>query len=153
MSEFCSASLTDLNEVATWITSVNQARNWAGARVTYPLNREKLPEQIQWLVAFSFALLSQERVIGFGQIVPKKKSRLHLARLILGPSHRGKGYGRTLATLLLDEALVRNPKLVSLNVFPGNTVAVALYARIGFVRAERGPDDTKSEAYYMVYKP
>lgn len=152
MSELHTASLSDLNAVADWIGSGSQARNWAGPRVAYPLNRKRLPEQIQWWQAFSFCLLRNGQVIGFGQIVPKQAGRLHLARLIVSPSQRGRGYGRILAASLVDQALARSPSVISLNVFPDNTAAVELYRCIGFVCAGHAAENMQSQADYMVYR-
>lgn len=152
MPECRSATLSDLTDLAHWVACPQQARIWAGPGVTYPIDEERLPLQIEWQKAYSFCLSENENMIGFGQIVPKETGRLHLARLIVRPSHRGRGYGRTLAVSLLDEALARGPSVVSLNVFPDNTAAVELYRGIGFVAAERAPGDMMSDALYMVYK-
>lgn len=152
MCEFRSAALSDLSEVAQWVACPAQARIWAGARVTYPIDEERLPQQIQWQEARSFCLSEDERLIGFGQIVPKPAGRLHLARLIVSPTHRGRGYGRSLAISLVEQALAGSPNVISLNVFPDNAAAVELYRRIGFVAAEPESGDTLSQTLYMVYQ-
>ena len=47
--------------------------------------------------------------------------------------HRGKGYGRALLTAAEDAARSRGVSALELNVFGGNTAAIALYARAGYV--------------------
>lgn len=152
MSELSPALLSDLDVVADWIGSERQARYWAGPRVTYPIDRERLPQQVEWSQALSFCLWSEGQTMGFGQILRKPARRLHLARLIVSPAHRGSGYGRALAVSLVDQALARGPGVVSLNVFADNTAAVELYRRIGFVAAEREPDNAQPPMRYMVYR-
>ncbi|WP_006915239.1 GNAT family N-acetyltransferase [Salinisphaera shabanensis] len=152
MSEFSTASKSDLSEVANWISSPKQTREWAGPRVSYPIDKGKLPQQVEWSHAWSFCLANEEELVGFGQVVPKAEARLHLARLIVKPSFRGKGYGVELANSILSYALDQNPKTISLNVFRENKPAIELYKRLGFIAAEREPGDSKSDAQYMVYK-
>ena len=85
-------------------------------------------------------------------LYPNRKSRLHFARLIVKPAHRGHGYGLELAYWLLRWALGRQPETISLNVFRENEAAIALYRRLGFVEASPAASDPRSEALHMRYK-
>lgn len=144
--------MRDLREAAHWVDSSTQARDWAGPRITYPIDEHALPQQVEWSEAWSLRLSDDQALMGFGQIVPKPTSRLHLARLIVKPSCRGRGYGRELARALLAQALAQGPATVSLNVFPGNRPALELYRQLGFIAVERAAGDATPDAQYMVYR-
>ncbi|MCK0715933.1 GNAT family N-acetyltransferase [Chromohalobacter sarecensis] len=152
MPQIETAQVADLATVGKWCVSEEQVRNWAGSRVSFPIESTKLPEQIEWRDAFSFRLVSGEVLAGFGQIIPKPGDRLHLARIIVGPRYRGEGYGRKLTQALVDEAISRRPKAISLNVFATNVAAFQLYKSLGFSQASREPGDAPSKAQYMVYE-
>ena len=149
MSELVSASIPDLATVASWIHSAELCHQWAGVRVRFPIQVGLLATEIEFRIADSWCLAENEQVVAFGQIIPKAESRLHLARLIVSPMYRGRGLGRALAGQLLERALARSPERVSLNVFPDNVAAVALYRSLGFRRIERPASELESTSHYM----
>ncbi|WP_353178931.1 hypothetical protein [Salinisphaera sp. T5B8] len=73
MSTLRSAGQADLDEVIPWIGSAQQCRHWAGPRVSYPIDKTKLAEQIEWAHAYPFCLADTQELIGFGQLVPKSE--------------------------------------------------------------------------------
>ena len=101
--------------------------------------------------ADAFCLVGTQELLGFGQVMPKPRNRLHFARLIVSPSHRGQGYGFELVNALLRRALARQPKSVSLNVFRDNAAAIAVYSRLGFSEASPVPGYPRSAALHMRY--
>lgn len=149
MSELRAASLLDLSVVAGWIRSAELCRQWAGERVAFPIQNDRLPHEIEFEKAESWCLLEGGTILGFGQIVPKSASRQHLARLVIEPESRGQGLGRVLAEHLLELALAKSPSCVSLNVSANNPAAVALYRSLGFRPAERPEGELESTSEYM----
>ena len=135
------ATLADVREVASWITSRRECELWAGPRLPFPLEVSQLPARIDFGQAQTFALASPDRLIAFGQIVPKALRRAHLARIIVAPDVRGRGHGRQLVALLVEEARRREHQRVSLNVDRDNTTAIAVYSKAGFLEAERPADE------------
>ncbi len=135
------ATLADLETVASWLTSVEACELWAGWRVSYPVRLSTLPEAIAFAESDALAVTDQGELLAFGQLVLKEARRGHLARLIVAPPLRGRGYGEELVRALLDRARVLSCERVSLNVAESNAPALALYAKLGFCDAGRPSDE------------
>jgi hypothetical protein len=76
---------------------------------------------------------SSASLLGFGQYLIRKPGAVHLARLIISPALRGKGFGRLLCQLLVARALqATGANEVTLAVFRDNDVALSLYSSLGF---------------------
>lgn len=135
------ATLRDVQVVASWIGSARECELWAGPRLPFPLDVTTLPARIDFGEARTFALSSADRLVAFGQIVPKALGRAHLARIIVAPQARRLGHGERLIRLLVAEARRLLHLCVSLNVDRDNAAAIALYSKIGFHEAERPADE------------
>ncbi len=133
------AIAADLALVAAWPRSAEECRRWAGPRVRFPVQAGALAGEIDFRPSNAFVLVDQGLVVGFGQIFVKR-TRAHLARIIVAPDQRGRAYGTRLVEALLERAQASALTTASLNVDPANTAAIALYARLGFRPACR-PDD------------
>jgi ribosomal protein S18 acetylase RimI-like enzyme len=133
------ATLLDLDVVASWISGAQECERWAGWRVSFPIDREALPRAIEMTSDNAFTVVDREQLIAFGQLISKPNRRGHLARLIVSPAHRGRGYGELLVRALLDEARARFCDRASLNVDAANIPAVRLYTRMGFEDAPPPP--------------
>ena len=126
------ATSTDLKVVRSWITTARDCELWAGWRVRFPIELESLQAAISFTETNTFSLVDGDHLIAFGQLVQKDTNRGHLARLIVAPSFRGKGYGEALVRALLEEARAASYGPVSLNVDRSNLAAIALYSKLGF---------------------
>ena len=135
------ATLGDLDAVASWIASARECELWAGPRLPFPLDVTTLPARIDFDAARTFAMSSADRLVAFGQIVPKALRRAHLARIIVAPEARGHGHGERLIRLLIEEASRLLHLRVSLNVDRENAPAIALYSKVGFHEARRPADE------------
>ena len=60
------AMLSDLTEVASWITSARDCEFWAGGRVRFPVNSASLPEEIGFREANALSLFDEGRLIALG---------------------------------------------------------------------------------------
>jgi GNAT superfamily N-acetyltransferase len=149
MAEIRPAKISDLEIVVSWVRSDVDSILWAGPRVSYPIDLASLPKAIEWKSSDAWTLESGGGVVAFGQLLPKPNRRVHLARLIAAPRHRGRGLGRLIATHLLKTALSRHPSAISLYVAPENFPAVELYLSLGFAETARPVDDISAEILYM----
>ena len=149
------STIDDLYIIITWIPDKESCGLWAGPYVKFPCSADLLKEDIRFSGNNSFSLISNtEELIGFGQIF-EKNNRLHLARIIVAPEYRGKGFGRRLCQCLIQEGLKRfGRKEFSLNVYTGNKNAYNLYQNLGFY-PDHAPKNFPSDHdnIYMVMNP
>lgn len=144
------ATPRDLQTVASWITNQRDCELWAGWRVSYPIDAQSLPAAIEFAQGNAFSLVRDAELAAFGQLLRKNGTRGHVARLIVNPALRGRGYGEALVRTLLDEARRTSLQRVSLNVEVANIAAVSLYAKIGFIQTKRPPDEVAAaDSRYM----
>lgn len=147
---FREATSADVGQVASWVRSRRECGQWAGSRFEYPLDLDALPAQLHLDTTQSVCLFDGHDLVAFGQLLAADRERLHLMRLIVNPSARGKGFGRSLVGELLRRAHDGGYARVSLNVDRGNPVAIALYESVGFQRAERpAPGHVSTKSWYM----
>ena len=135
------ATLEELAEVASWVSSVRECVLWAGPHVRFPIAVDALAESIDFGTHGGYVHAEGDSLIAFGQIVSKSARRAHLARLIVGPGCRGRGFGARLVKALLDRARASAHVRASLNVSPANAVAIHVYEKLGFVDAPRPVDE------------
>jgi ribosomal-protein-alanine N-acetyltransferase len=140
----------DLEAVASWIGSQRECALWAGPTVPFPLEPVGLPDQIQMAGATNLAFDDTLGLAAFGQALSKPCGRAHLARVIVRPDLRGQGIGRALVEALLCRAAEAGLTVATLNVHRDNAGAAALYASLGFARAERPSGESPShDTWYM----
>jgi ribosomal protein S18 acetylase RimI-like enzyme len=145
------ATLLDLEHVASWVTSARDCELWAGWRVSFPVDVSSLPNVLEFATSKAFSLFNEtNELVAFGQLVPKNAGRGHLARLIVKPPLRGKGYGKAVVRGLIERAREDGFECISLNVDAANAAAVSLYLKVGFVDAVRPVDEPNAPgARYM----
>ena len=80
-------------------------------------------------------------------MLAKDNDYLHLARIIVDPSKRRMGYGRSLCNELLNIAKQKGYNKISLNVYRDNSKAFTLYENIGFREIS---DKSSNENCYMI---
>jgi len=126
------ATIEDLNEVIGWIGSPEEAKSWGGPRVRYPLAVIALQTDIHFNQAFSMAAHDQGRLVGFGQVIEVSATAAHLARIIVNPRLRRRGFGRRLMEGLLTFSRQQGFRRITLNVYRNNVPALTLYRALGF---------------------
>jgi len=123
-----------------WITSHEVHVCWTGPTIPYPLTHAVLKETLDesraqpslrrcWMAQDSIGQL-----IGHLELVLDWENQVsRLARVIVAPDHRGKGYASPMVEQALEHAFVQDGmKRVELNVYPQNSAAVNTYRRLGF---------------------
>jgi ribosomal protein S18 acetylase RimI-like enzyme len=129
---------------APWITTAQECELWAGGRVAFPIDWDALPSAVEFAPANAFSRVESSAFVAFGQRISKTQGRGHLARLIVNPMRRGRGYGAALVRALLEQARRASFERVSLNVSASNAPAVSLYVKLGFADAVRPPDEPQT---------
>ena len=146
----------DLTTVISWVDDKEACKLWAGPLVRFPLTLEGLKQDIEYSTQNTYAMIGDAgELSGLGQLQEKENSRIHMARIILSPVQRGKGFGSLLCRLLMDEGIKRLGEVYfSLNVYTNNTAAVKLYQKLGF-KPKSAPTDAiaDDEIVHMVLKP
>lgn len=132
---FRSADPLDLTAVISWVADADDCLAWAGPMVSFPLFERQLKAQIDYTAQNSFSAVEDERVVAFGQLLRKAEHHFHLARLIVAPQVRGRGYGGRLCRYLIERARYHKCEVLSLNVYRNNQKALSLYRKIGFEAA------------------
>ena len=78
-----------------------------------------------------------DALIGYGELwLDAQEKEVELARIIIAPGVRGKGYGRILVQLLLPEAVKAGYPDIFMRVHPDNGIALRCYQRAGFVAVD-----------------
>jgi ribosomal protein S18 acetylase RimI-like enzyme len=150
------ATNEDLNTLIPWIKDKEACRLWAGPLVRFPLTLQSLKKDIEFSEENTFGMVNDVgELLGLGQLLQKENDRIHMARVIVSPLQRAKGFGELLCRLLIDEGIKQFAKVYfTLNVYSGNTTAVKLYQKLGF-KPQPAPSDSTpdKDIVYMVLKP
>jgi RimJ/RimL family protein N-acetyltransferase len=137
--------------VSAWIRTTEEAEAWASltdSAVTPELFARWHAEDD----VHPFLLYENEVPVGYGELWSDDAAReVELGRLVVAPDERGRGLGTELATMLCAEARRRFPYDVWLRVVPENTVAIAAYARAGFVRASAADEEAFNRDQPRIY--
>jgi RimJ/RimL family protein N-acetyltransferase len=135
------------SQVSSWASSADEVWAWCSRRDA-PVPAEEI---VRWSSAAdveAYTLGQGDEIIAYGELwLDDEEMEVELARLIVAPAHRGRGFGRELVTALTDLAHRRQP-LAVLRVHPHNTAARRCYAAAGFERVS--PVD---EAEWNAHEP
>lgn len=151
--QFRRATTSDIETVITWIPDAQACLVWAGPRVAFPLSLAQLCEAIEFDQTRTYALSDENCLLALGQIRLFDKitgrSRGHLSRIIVNPSHRRQGIGQTFVERLITEARRLHCQPITLHVVVDNSEAIRLYERVGFVTPAIQPIDLRPGIAYM----
>jgi ribosomal protein S18 acetylase RimI-like enzyme len=120
-------------EVLRWITSLEEARQWGGPGIPWPLEVSLFSAWHADPEIQSYVLCEEDTLIGYGEVwVDSEEKEVELARLLVKPDRRGQGVGKELLNQLLEQAAPSGYPTAFLRVFPNNHIALACYQRAGF---------------------
>jgi ribosomal-protein-alanine N-acetyltransferase len=143
----------DLMEIMSWIPDKASCRLWGGPMIRFPFTLESLKKDMQYQEDNTFSLVNAEgTLLGLGQLLEKPDKRIHLARIIVSPDHRGQGIGLNLCRSLMEAGKKRHGESeFSLNVYVENSTAKNLYIKLGFKDHEPPSEFTEdASVVYMV---
>ena len=134
------------------IAAVPDARfllQWAGPKYTYPLNAAQLRKTLATTLGetpsskvYKAVLPGAPEPVGHVQLrdIDPESGTCVLGRVLIFRDHRGRGLGKAMVALALDEAFAGlGLSRVSLRVVAFNVAAIATYERLGFIRSLPGP--------------
>jgi RimJ/RimL family protein N-acetyltransferase len=142
---------SDFEPLISWVPTPHALSRWCGAFFSHPLNEHQLRRYLdsQPLVRtiFTATTLSGEALghISIAMIWPHLSSRL--SRVLVAPSHRGRGIGRTMvANATAFSFDTHHVDRIDLGVAADNAVAIACYYGQGFSHIGTWPKAIPIEA-------
>lgn len=131
------ATKADIRGLMSWFPDQPSIGIWGGPNFRYPFTPRTFEQDTHWQELDSFCLVDSEGdMLGFGQIY-ERCGRINLARLVVAPESRGKGFGKQLVRMLMDEGKKKFPLTeFSLFVYEHNRPADACYRSLGFEKRE-----------------
>jgi ribosomal-protein-alanine N-acetyltransferase len=121
--------------VLAWVTSDDEARGWASLPAR-PTDDGVFARWHAEAGVLAYVLELDGEPVGYGEVwEDHDEDEAELARLIIDPSRRRRGLGRSLVALLLAEARQLGWWDVWLRVASYNDPALGCYAAAGFTRA------------------
>ncbi|MEJ2629808.1 MAG: GNAT family protein [Acidihalobacter sp.] len=133
----------DYPVIASWIGDAVACARWAGPHVTYPFAAQDLPEVLDMQERRSRVLGSADisQPLGFGQFRTIREGEVHLGRIIVASGYRGRGLGKQMCRLLMQEATAETGvDVFTLRVYRDNPAARAVYMALGFQPFEAESD-------------
>lgn len=133
----------DFAILRTWATTPREVYLFAGSERHWPLGDDVLTE---WLAlpnttAWTAVLdADQATPIGHIELVRTGPTTGRLARVLLDPAKRGKGYGRALTAAAMAASRAAGVSELELNVITGNAPAVGTYRSLGFQELGANPE-------------
>ena len=141
---------TDFPLMRAWAPTSGDVYLFAGSARHWPLTDATMTS---WLTAadataFTAVLDAEPRVrVGHIELVSTGDHSARIARVLLDPARRGRGFGTQLVAAAMDAARATGVRRLALNVIDGNAAAIATYRSLGFV--ERGPHPEHPEMTTM----
>lgn len=133
------AEMADLSTVLKWVPDEKACLMWAGPQVRYPTNMESAWKDMETTEENTFCLVTNKGdVVGLGQGLSRDTNVVHLARIIVDPDKRGRGYGRELCLRLMEVSEKQRPvRRFTLNVYETNKTTISLYRSLGFTEHQQ----------------
>jgi GNAT superfamily N-acetyltransferase len=98
-------------------------------------------------------LLCADRPVAYGELwLSRPEDEVELARLLVAPDARGRGVGRALVSLLVEEARALSVSTAWVRVVPENEPALRCYAAAGFARAPADMEAAFNAAQPRTYR-
>lgn len=86
------------------------------------------------------ALVEGDAVVGFAMYQRRKPGEAYIWRVMIGDAQQGRGLGRRLMELVLDELREAGFRTVLISHRPQNRAAARLFESVGFIEDDFDPD-------------
>ena len=125
-----------LETLQTWFPDLSSAQAWGGPEIRYPFTDVAFIEDIRWQQMPAYSMLGEEKELtGFGQYY-EKQGRCHLARLVVAPTHRSKGFSYQFIHELMRIGMADlGVNECSLFVMSSNKSAISCYTALNFIQS------------------
>jgi len=138
----------DDGELISWFTSAEELRRFAGSSLRWPLDERQLQAVRNGPNLSPFTAYQPpdpDPPLGHIELVRlPEPGAMRFARVALAPGLRGRGLGRELIALAIDQARRWEARHVDLFVFEDNEPALRLYRSFGFRQIGVDPTDSTS---------
>jgi ribosomal protein S18 acetylase RimI-like enzyme len=117
------------------LDAVREIMRQYAASTGVDLSFQNFDQELATLLDFYEVILVarlDENVAGCVALRQIDRDTCEMKRLYVRPSARGHGFGRALATRIIEEARARNYKRMRLDTLPSMRQAMALYESLGF---------------------
>lgn len=95
--------------------------------------------------------IDNKTLIGFGGLKQTENNRVELCNLHLHPHQQGKGLGKHLARVLIQDAEELGYEMVELHVTATQDAAIGLYKSLGFTETKRQTFDVAGKDYDTIF--
>jgi len=131
---FSRFSTDNLQQVLSWIHCEKDQVLWSGNTFSRGLSPQSFLTHLRRRDLFAYELLNQKNEIhAYAEVVIQGIDRATLCRIIVKPSHRGKGLGKFICECLISEIREwQGIEEISLNTLTSNEIAVKCYKNLGF---------------------
>jgi ribosomal protein S18 acetylase RimI-like enzyme len=121
--------------VLSWARTGEEQRRWAS--IAQPDPDESIFDRWHAVAGVhAYELDADDVPIGYGEVwEDPDEGEAELARIIVAPEWRGRGFGRALVSFLARRAKDAGFCDIWVRVVPANATAIATYASAGFERA------------------
>lgn len=143
-----------LGILKNWFPDREKAYEWCGPGLRFPFTDETFSEDIHWKRMPAYSLVNENKeLIGFGQYY-EKAGRCHLARLVISPAYRSRGFGYHFIYRLMNIGMEDlGVDECSLFVIRSNEKALKCYRALKFEKADYPPGHAHfSDIDFMVCK-
>src|ERR671921_1119102 len=124
---------SDAREIARWPGSLEEVRRWAGSDPGWPVDEAVFGRWHADPDVRPYIICDGEEPIGYGEVwVDEPEKEVELARIIVSPDRRGRGVGRRLVRLLLEQAALSGLPDAFVRVVPENAAAIGCFRGAGF---------------------
>ncbi|MFM2589662.1 GNAT family N-acetyltransferase [Vibrio sp. TBV020] len=130
----------DALEVISWFSTEKESQYWGGWMFGWPLSEAEMVSRSE-LPEIEFLVLSDGNDRhGFIELQHISETEIRLCRVAINPEYRGRGFGRALIALSIEEVRKREQfNVVTLAVFAENVTAYNCYKSYGFVTVDKEP--------------
>ncbi len=140
--------INELSNENTFIT-------FQGEQMTLEAEKNFLQSQVEKIKNKTSCMLlafANDQLVGIASVQSKDKIAAHVGILGISISkeYRGKGVGKTLFRVLVEEAQkIKNLKVITLEVFAINTKAINLYESFGFQEYGKLPQGVQYKGEFI----
>lgn len=129
----------DFAMLISWIESERDLIQFAGPIFKFPLTNEQLSEYLADKNRYPFKITykKDDVIIGHCEAYRIDNETIRLSRILIGnKTYRGRGLGRLATYKLINWCMdTFKPKIIDLNVYDFNAVAIKCYESLGFVKS------------------
>lgn len=128
-------TMEDYTTFISWITDARFLSQFAGKRLSYPVDEIQLDKFYSDPNRFPYKLIDSrnDQTIGHAELLITADTVRIGQVLIADEQQRGHGIGKALMHLLLDKSFTKwDKEIVELNVYDWNKAAIACYEKVGF---------------------